>query len=203
MIDSLHWALRTPTDALARFGLERQRYALVTMHRPANVDTITSLRGTLAVLRTIAARIRVVFPMHPRTAARVDALGLTAEFRNMAGLVVCDPLGYNDFVTLMANAGAVATDSGGVQEETTALGVPCLTLRNGTERPITVELGTNVVVGMDCERIETEIDSIASGRGKRGRVPDGWDGNAAIRIVDELLRLVSGDPPPLTAGPRA
>jgi UDP-N-acetylglucosamine 2-epimerase (non-hydrolysing) len=203
MIDSLHWALRTPTDALLRFGLERQRYALVTLHRPANVDSRGSLEGTLAVLRTIAARMRVLFPMHPRTTARVDALGLTNEFRNVAGLTTCEPLGYNDFVTLMANAAVVASDSGGVQEETTALGVPCLTLRNGTERPITVELGTNVVVGLDCKRIDAEIETIASGQAKRGRVPDGWDGNAAVRVVDAIERLMAGDPPPLTVGPRA
>lgn len=203
MIDSLHWALRTPTDALRRFGLEHHRYALVTLHRPANVDAVASLRETLAVLRTIAARMRVVFPMHPRTAARADALGLTGEFRSIAGLTVCTPLGYNDFVTLMSKAGVVATDSGGVQEETTALGVPCLTLRSGTERPVTVEVGTNVVVGLDSKRIDAELETIASGRAKRGRVPDGWDGNAAGRVVDAILTFLSGDPPPLTAGPRA
>jgi len=114
-----------------------------------------------------------------------------------------EPLGYNDFVTLMAQARLVATDSGGIQEETTALGIPCLTMRQGTERPVTVTIGTNVIVGLDVETIAREVDAILCGRGKIGRMVEGWDGHAAERIADAIERLLAGHPPPLTAGARA
>lgn len=203
MIDSLHWARRMRTDALERFGLRPQRYALATLHRPANVDAVESLEATLVALGMIAERIPVLFPVHPRTLARASALGLSGRLQGVSGLKTCDPVGYNDFVTLMTSARLVATDSGGIQEETTALGIPCLTLREGTERPITVTEGTNTIVGLDPVKIARETDAILAGNGKTGRTPDGWDGRTAERIASALVALAGGDPPPRTAAPKA
>ncbi|HLK36476.1 MAG TPA: UDP-N-acetylglucosamine 2-epimerase (non-hydrolyzing) [Polyangiaceae bacterium] len=203
MIDSLHWARSRPTDALERFGLESGGYALATLHRPANVDTRDALAATLDALGAIAARLPLLFPVHPRTVARAEALGLAERLRSTPRLRAIEPLGYNDFVTLMSAARLVATDSGGIQEETTALGIPCLTMRQGTERPITVTQGTNVIVGLDRDKIATAVDDVLGGRARRGTVPEGWDGRAAERVADAVERLLAGDPPPLTAGPRA
>jgi UDP-N-acetylglucosamine 2-epimerase (non-hydrolysing) len=198
MIDSLRYALARPTGLLDRLRLERGSYAVVTLHRPANVDTAASLEGTLSVLEAIASRLTTVFPVHPRTVAKLSAFGLDERMRTMPGLISIEPLGYNDFVTLYAGARLVATDSGGIQEETTVLGIPCLTLRETTERPITVSEGTNIVVGMNTERIVVEVDAIIAGRGKKGRIPNGWDGSAAKRAVDAIERFLGGSPPPLT-----
>lgn len=203
MIDSLRWSLAQPSDALARFELRPGEYALATLHRPANVDTVQALSTTLDALATIAARIPLLLPMHPRTTARAEALGLAQRLRSTHGLRAVDALGSNDFAALMASAKLVATDSGGIQEETTALGVPCLTLRQGTERPVTVTEGTNVIVGMDRDAIDREVLRVLAGEQKRGRVPEGWDGNAGSRIADAIEGLLAGDPPPLTAGARA
>jgi UDP-N-acetylglucosamine 2-epimerase (non-hydrolysing) len=203
MIDSLHFARTRPTDALERFGLKAGDYALATLHRPANVDTREALAATLDALAVIAARLPLLFPVHPRTMARAGTLGLADRMRSTPGLLPVDPLGYNDFVTLMSRARLVATDSGGIQEETTALGLPCLTMRQGTERPVTVTEGTAVIVGLDVAKIAAAVDEVMTGRFKRGRVPEGWDGHAADRVVEAIERLLAGDPPPLTAGARA
>jgi UDP-N-acetylglucosamine 2-epimerase (non-hydrolysing) len=203
MIDSLHYARSRPTDALARFGLQAGKYALATLHRPANVDTQAAFEATLAALAAVASRIPLLFPVHPRTVDRAASLGLDAALRDTPGLRTTGPVGYNDFVTLMSSAALVATDSGGIQEETTALDVPCLTLREGTERPITVTAGTNTIVGLDVARIGAGVDEITAGRGKRGRAPPGWDGHAAVRVADAVDALLAGSPPPRTAGPRA
>jgi UDP-N-acetylglucosamine 2-epimerase (non-hydrolysing) len=203
MIDSLHYARSRPTNALARYELAPGHYALATLHRPANVDTRDALAATLDALAAIGARVPILFPMHPRTVARAESLGLAERLRSTPGLRVTEPLGYNDFVTLMAAAKLVATDSGGIQEETTALGIPCLTLRQGTERPITVTEGTNLIVGLDAPRIAEAVDAIVGGRGKHGSVPEGWDGKSAERVADAIDGLLAGDPPPLTAGARA
>jgi len=197
MIDSLLHAMTRRTDILERLELSNTPYAVVTLHRPSNVDSLPALEATLLVLETIARRIPTVFPIHPRTVAKVAAFGLEKRLRDMPGLLSIEPLGYNDFVTLFVNARLVATDSGGIQEETTALGIPCLTLRQTTERPITVDEGTNVVVGMDAERIAREIDGILGGRMRKGRIPEGWDGQAGRRAVDAIERFLDGTPPPL------
>lgn len=203
MIDSLHWAMRHQTNVLAAYGLSRGQYAVTTLHRPANVDSRDALVDTLRVVEAIGVRVPVVFPVHPRTRQKLEALGLRERLNAVPRLVITPPLGYFDFVTLTANAMLVATDSGGIQEETTALGIPCLTLRNGTERPITVTEGSNTIVGLDSSKVALAVDEIVAGRGKRGRVPDGWDGAAGERCADAIEAFLRGTPPPRTAGPRA
>ena len=169
-------------DTLARLELEPGEYALLTLHRPSNVDDPAKLRMLFDALETIHRAIPIVFPVHPRTTAAIEdrLAGLRPELR------LTEPLGYLDFLSLMADARLVLTDSGGVQEETTALGVPCLTLRENTERPVTVSEGTNTIVGGDPEKIVNEARRILAGQGKKGRVPHLWDGRAAARIVDVL-----------------
>lgn len=195
MIDSLLHARTRPTDALARHGVEEGNYALVTLHRPSNVDTRQAFEATLAALEPIGARLPVLFPVHPRTIDRAASFGLLERLRSLPNVRVTEPLGYDDFVTLMARAKVVATDSGGIQEETTALSVPCLTLREGTERPITVDVGTNVIVGLDSGKIARELDAIMKGTGKRGGVPAGWDGHAGERVAEALCDFARGNPP--------
>lgn len=198
MIDSLHDSLTRPTDALQRFDLVDKRFALVTMHRPVNVDSGPGLAKICDALEVISRRLPVVFPIHPRTTERIEACGLSDRIHSLSQVRLIPPLGPNDFVTLLAHATLVATDSGGVQEETTALGVPCLTMRENTERPITVTEGTNTLVGLDVERIEREVDAILSGQGKRGRVPEGWDGQTGERIASAIYALLNGTPPAKT-----
>jgi UDP-N-acetylglucosamine 2-epimerase (non-hydrolysing) len=203
MIDSVKYALARPTDVLARLKLSAREYAVATLHRPANVDTREALVATLDALAVIAARLPLVFPVHPRTVARARALGVDDRLSGTPGLRVVEPLGYDDFVTLMGHAKLVATDSGGIQEETTALGIPCLTMRQGTERPITVTEGTNTIVGLDQAKIKAEVEAILAGRAKTGAVPEGWDGRTGERIADALQAFLRGTPAPKTAGPRA
>jgi UDP-N-acetylglucosamine 2-epimerase (non-hydrolysing) len=154
---------------------------VVTLHRPSNVDDPDRLRRILGALREIAEAHPVIFPAHPRTQQRMSAASIdTGRVR------VVDPIGYFAMLDLLQGAYAVVTDSGGVQEETTALGVPCLTLRDNTERPITVEQGTNTLVGRDREAILRGVADILQGGGKRGRIPELWDGHAAERIAADL-----------------
>jgi len=199
MIDSMHLARCHETGILARYGLEPGAYAVATLHRPVNVDTAAALGATLDALATIARRIPLIFPVHPRTVARAADLGLLPRLRETPGLVTIEPLGYDDFVTLMTGARLVATDSGGIQEETTALGIPCLTLREGTERPITVLCGTNVITGIDPGRIDREVGEILAGRAKRGEIPEGWDGQSGERVAEALVAFLGGVPPPKSA----
>ena len=197
MIDSLRYAVDRPTDVLARLQLGSQAYAVATIHRPSSVDTAPSLNATLDVLTALAARIPLIFPVHPRTLNRLSEFGLESRARSFPGLKLIEPLGYNDFVTLFSRSRLVVTDSGGIQEETTALGIPCLTMRDSTERPITVTEGTNILVGTDREQVSSAVDAILAGKGKTGRVPEGWDGHAAVRIVDAIERFAAGTPKPL------
>ena len=195
MIDSLYDALGRRTGVLAALGVRPRAYAVATLHRPANVDTAEAFEATLNALEVVAARLPLVFPVHPRTLARAATFGLGQRLRETPGLVTTAPLGYDDFVTLMSDARLVVTDSGGIQEETTVLGIPCLTLRTTTERPITVTVGTNVVVGMDAERIAREVETILAGRAKRGRIPEGWDGRAGERVAEAVESFLRGEPP--------
>jgi UDP-N-acetylglucosamine 2-epimerase (non-hydrolysing) len=173
------------SDALKRFGLKKGRYALITLHRPSNVDAPEQLRAVSSILKMVCSKLPLVYPVHPRTAARMKEFGI--DLAN-AGVITVPPLGYFDFVRLTRDATVVLTDSGGIQEETTFLGVPCLTLRENTERPITVATGTNKIVGLDFHRIEREIEAIISGKYKKGRIPSLWDGHAADRIVFEIVK---------------
>jgi len=195
MIDSLerHLDRARESKALEVLGLERDGYALVTLHRPSNVDDPGTLRGILDALHDLAERLPVVFPAHPRTVkvmrdngldASVDLSGSTAK----RGTVSCvEPVGYVDFLRLQADARLVLTDSGGIQEETTILGVPCLTLRENTERPITIEMGTNRLVGSDPAVIRREALAALDGRRPEAARPPLWDGKAGERIADAIV----------------
>ena len=160
-------------------------YGVVTLHRPSNVDDPVTLEALLRVLCEAATRLPLIFALHPRTRTAIDRAGLSALLAS-ARVAVLPPQGYLEMLGLMAGAAMVLTDSGGIQEETTALGIPCLTLRENTERPITVDEGTNTLVARDRDAILRGVDDVLATGGKRGRVPEGWDGKAAERIADDL-----------------
>jgi len=171
-------------NTLHDLNLEPRGYGLLTLHRPANVDDTDTLRSLFGALEEVHRDLPIIFPVHPRTAAAIEEqLG-----GKQPGLRTTEPLGYLDFLQLMANARLVLTDSGGIQEETTALRVSCLTLRENTERPVTVTQGTNTIVGLNPQVILSEARKILSEQGKQGQIPDLWDGEAAPRIVDILER---------------
>jgi UDP-N-acetylglucosamine 2-epimerase (non-hydrolysing) len=155
------------------------------MHRPSNVDQPDVLESLLGVLREISSSIPLVFALHPRTKANIDRFGLVHLINNTS-MIMLPPQGYLEMLGLMAGARIVLTDSGGLQEETTALGVPCLTMRENTERPITIEQGTNTMVGRNIDLIRHQASEVLAGRGKSGRVPEYWDGQAAERIATDL-----------------
>ena len=184
MVDSLLTNLERARarPVLSDLELRPGGYGLVTLHRPANVDDDSTLDGLLYALNAVAAEVPLVFPVHPRGRARI-----AARTESAGGLRLIDPLGYLDFLALQASAAIVLTDSGGVQEETTVLGVPCLTLRDNTERPITVEQGTNIVVGRDPGTIVATARRVLTA-GVEPRRPPLWDGRAGVRIAEALLR---------------
>ena len=192
MIDSLRQFLplaqrSTIGDKLdLKDGPNWLRFAVLTLHRPSNVDSAEKLTQLLGAIDSVAKEVPVIFPVHPRTQQRLTEAG-RAHHTN---LCMIPPVGYLDFLCLLSNATLVLTDSGGVQEETTALGVPCLTLRENTERLITISRGTNLLVGTDPTRIMPATKDILVGKGKTGRIPELWDGHAAERIVDILIREV-------------
>lgn len=188
MIDSLlrHRTRAAERRILTDLGLVPGGYVLVTLHRPSNVDNPKILSTLLEVLCAISERIPVIFPVHPRTRQKLASTGLDAKLADHAAVRLIDALNYLDFLKCMENARVVITDSGGIQEETTVLGVPCLTARENTERPVTVTEGTNVVVGRDPGRLLEETLKVLQGEGKQGRYPKLWDGHAAKRIVDIL-----------------
>lgn len=160
-------------------------YAVLTLHRPSNVDDPAVLRTLLETAATIAQRTPVIFPLHPRTRGMIEKAGLDHLVQG-PGVLLLPPMGYLEMLGLMKGARVVLTDSGGIQEETTALGVPCITLRNNTERPITVEQGSNTVAGQDPDKILAIYGEVMAGGGKAGRVPRFWDGQAAVRIAAAL-----------------
>jgi UDP-N-acetylglucosamine 2-epimerase (non-hydrolysing) len=187
MIDSLYFQLERSRSSqiLDRLGLRGKRFGLITLHRPSNVDDAAQLEQLLRALREIAAdKLPLLFPVHPRTRSRLQDPQLTGA------LHLLEPLGYTDFVALMSQAAVVFTDSGGVQEETTALGIPCLTLRANTERPITVEQGTNRLAGTSYESILRAWSDLNSNP-PCGKVPSLWDGQAALRCVDAIRNTFS------------
>ena len=189
MIDSLRQNLERARQSSIRNDLNvaGADYAVMTLHRPSNVDFPETFARILDALESITERLPIVFPVHPRTRKTIAELGLTERVAAMQNLRVIDPLGYLDFLNLYSGSRLVLTDSGGIQEETTALGIPCLTLRENTERPITVELGTNVVVGTDPEKIVNAAAAALNGAAKKiARQPPLWDGHTSERILDVL-----------------
>ena len=175
-------------DVLQRLEVDSGRYALLTLHRPSNVDDPQVFGRLLAGVERIAQRVPVVFPVHPRTLMRLEELDLLDRARGVAELRMVEPLGYLDFLGLMARAALVLTDSGGVQEETTVLGVPCLTLRENTERPVTLTEGTNRLVGTEPGRIAAEGEKVLANGAGAASVPELWDGRASQRIVEIIRR---------------
>jgi UDP-N-acetylglucosamine 2-epimerase (non-hydrolysing) len=184
MIDSLVPILPQEINPLAAKEFREAgngRFGLVTLHRPSNVDDPVLLKSILVTLDDISREIPIILPIHPRTRRRIQDFGIAVKNPN---LQLIDPLGYMDFLSMESKATLVITDSGGIQEETTYLGIPCLTVRENTERPITVELGTNILVGQDMRRLRSEAAKILDGKVKKGRIPPLWDGKASERIAD-------------------
>ena len=192
MIDTLikHKKAAAKLDLADKLGLEPREYATLTLHRPSNVDDKNTFHGILKALSKIAGDLPIVFPIHPRTKKMADLFGFSHYFSDgdrIKGIWTVDPLGYLDFLHLNMQAKMVLTDSGGLQEETTVLGIPCITMRENTERPITCEIGTNVIVGNKTESILAAAEKILNGARPKGRTPEKWDGKAAERIVECLL----------------
>lgn len=190
MIDTLLHCINKAQESsiMDTLNLVAGEFALLTLHRPSNVDIKETFEEIISALEEIQKQLQIVFPMHPRTRARISEFGMVEKFERMTNLVVTEPLGYLDFLNLESNCKFVLTDSGGLQEETTVLGIPCLTLRENTERPVTITEGTNTLVGADSEKIIEESMKILSGKDKSGRIPKFWDGKAAERIVEIICR---------------
>ncbi|MEO6423349.1 MAG: UDP-N-acetylglucosamine 2-epimerase (non-hydrolyzing) [Candidatus Nitrotoga sp.] len=194
MIDTLHHNLGNAVPVskiLQNAGREEflnghDGYAILTAHRPSNVDDPDTLRSLLATILKISARLPIIFPMHPRTRDMIQKFGLNTML-DVPTVLQLPPMGYLEMLGLMRDARVVLTDSGGIQEETTALGIPCITLRNNTERPVTVHEGTNTIAGLDSAKILTILDQIMLNGGKAGRIPEFWDGQASTRIAAEVL----------------
>lgn len=191
MIDTLRHMLPAAEarNASERYGVQARQYGLVTFHRPSNVDSQKGLSQVVGVLKWAASRIPLLFPVHPRTRNRLDEFGLWEQLVSTPDIELLPPLGYLDCLALTYLAKVVITDSGGLQEETTALGVPCLTMRPNTERPITTEIGTSTLVGNDPQRLRDALESVFDDRYKSGGAPDNWDGHAAQRIAEQLVAV--------------
>lgn len=192
MIDSLIYAieLAKKSTKISELGLENDKYVLITLHRPTNVDFKEKLEEYYEIFKYLSNFRKIVFPIHPRTRKNLEKFDLQNKFRSLQNLILIEPQGYIDFLSLMMNADFVITDSGGIQEETTYLGIPCLTVRTTTERPITIELGTNVLVMPEYNEILKAIDNILKNKTKTGKIPPLWDGNAGIRIADIIVNKI-------------
>jgi UDP-N-acetylglucosamine 2-epimerase (non-hydrolysing) len=188
MIDTLRWLLPKAQegDTLGRLGLSPRGYGVVTLHRPSNVDSPETLRRLLRVLVETSDELPPVFPVHPRTDRRLEQYGLRTQLDAAKDLICLPPLGYLDFLALTSQAKVIITDSGGLQEESTALGIPCLTARENTERPVTVNEGTSTLVGNDPAKLRQGLRSVLKGTYKTGKCPELWDGHAAPRIAEIL-----------------
>lgn len=189
MIDSLNTNLpRARKRFKARhINSNNSCFGLVTLHRPSNVDDPATFEKLLGAIDTIQQRVELIFPAHPRTVKNIEKFKLSKKVKRMENLKIVHPMGYLDFLAHVDRSKFVLTDSGGIQEETTVLDVPCLTLRQNTERPVTINLGTNTLVGLDTERIIKEAYTILDGKGKKGKIPPLWDGKTSKRIVKALL----------------
>ncbi|MBU1061531.1 MAG: UDP-N-acetylglucosamine 2-epimerase (non-hydrolyzing) [Candidatus Omnitrophica bacterium] len=190
MIDTLlsHKEKACNSTILKKLDLKKRNYAVLTLHRPSNVDERQTLINIFDALNDIQKRIKIVWPVHPRSKKMLDKFKFNGAISRMANLKMVPAMGYLDFLKLMTDSKFVLTDSGGIQEETSVLGIPCLTLRENTERPVTVEEGTNIIVGQDRDKITKESLKIMCGKFKKGRRPRLWDGKAAKRIVKILIR---------------
>ena len=190
MIDSLmeHLKLAENSQVRQTLGVDGNDYAVLTLHRPSNVDDKNVFAGILDALLAIAKCLPIIFPVHPRTRAKIEEFGLSERIAN-SDLKLIEPLGYLDFMRLYSGAKLVLTDSGGLQEETTVLAIPCLTLRHNTERPVTIEMGTNILVGTDPKKItQTALDILSRKNKVDSKIPALWDGHAAPRICDVLVK---------------
>ena len=184
--------LRTSDSGLSTDDsrLSTADYIVMTMHRPANVDTKEGLESILELIELSSKDTKIIFPIHPRTRAHMEKFGLAERLDQAQNLIMTEPLGYLEFIQLMSNATAILTDSGGIQEETTYLGVPCLTFRDSTERPITVTLGTNQLLSdLDPKKTYAALQEILAGKVKKGSIPPLWDGKAAERIAAQLAEI--------------
>ena len=179
-------------DFLKRLKLLPEQFGVVTLHRPANVDNQQVLESLMQVLIEISADLPLVFPVHPRTKMRLETFGMDKQLASCESLICLEALGYSDFLCLTSQAKVIVTDSGGLQEESTALGVPCLTMRPNTERPITVTEGTSTLVGSDASKLKIHLKEVISGTYKQGKCPDLWDGKAAQRIAQILADEANG-----------
>ena len=205
-VEKIHFVGNTMIDTLVKnrekaegagilehLGISPGRYAVMTLHRPGNIDSPGVLQNILSACEKIQESMPIIFPIHPHTLNTIRGSALQEKMNSLAGLRIIDPLGYLDFFKLMREALFVLTDSGGIQEETTFLGIPCLTLRDNTERLITVDQGTNTIGGTRADRITAEAARIMAGAGKKGTIPEKWDGRAAERITD-VIRETMGPP---------
>lgn len=188
MIDSLNFYINKIKNSkiLDELSISTKNYVLITLHRPSNVDDKNNFKKILNIFKginKINSDLDLVFPIHPRTRKMIDTLGLNVEINKIHNLIITEPLGYLDFLKLTSNSKFILTDSGGIQEESTVLRIPCLTLRENTERPVTSETGTNTICGLDEEKILSNVRKIESGKYKKGKIPEKWDGKSAERIV--------------------
>ncbi|TWU54506.1 UDP-2,3-diacetamido-2,3-dideoxy-D-glucuronate 2-epimerase [Rubripirellula tenax] len=192
MIDTLlvHLEKAKSQNTLSRLGLSPQNYGVVTLHRPSNVDDPKMLHELLEVLAGISNQLPLVFPVHPRTRARITEFGFESMLASNAQLRLLDPMGYLEFLCLTSQAKVIVTDSGGLQEESTALDVPCLTMRENTERPVTCDEGSGTLIGQSASKLRQQLESVLAGTYKVGKCPTLWDGNAAVRIADALVGSV-------------
>lgn len=194
MIDSLVYYREKSKSIgiLEELGIKKNEYILTTMHRPANVDNVEGLKAIIEIIENAASKKKVIFPIHPRTKNNAQKFGLMEGLENMPNLILLEPQGYLQFLALMDNAALIITDSGGIQEETTFLQVPCLTFRDSTERPITVELGTNqLLADLNPETVNRKMIEILDGQQRVGIIPPLWDGHAAERIAECILSNLS------------
>jgi len=195
MIDSLKFYLKKTkkSNILKELCIPKKNYVLVTLHRPSNVDNKDNLKKIIEIFKDINRinpELDIIFPIHPRTVKMLNKFKLKTQIEAINNLIITEPLGYIDFLKLMVDSKIVLTDSGGIQEETTLLKIPCLTLRENTERPVTVSEGTNVICGLDEKLIKNNIKNIDAGKFKKGKVPKLWDGKSASRIVKVLLKSI-------------
>jgi len=189
MIDTLAGFIKKSNShaILYKYNLDKKNYCFITLHRPSNVDDKETFEKLARAINKMSKKIKIIFPVHPRTEARIKKFRLQKYF-DETNIIITEPIGYIDAIGLTASSKFVVTDSGGIQEETTYLKVPCLTLRNNTERPVTATIGTNTVIGTDTALLLNKFEEIMNGKYKKGTIPKYWDGNAAVRIVNILKR---------------